>query len=72
MSAINQRFAEMKKNLKNRFWRLNNLYYITDKSGKKVKFRMTPEQLEYFDGVHTRNIILKARQLGFTTLVCIV
>ena len=27
---------------------------------------------EYFEGIHTRNIILKARQLGFTTEVCII
>lgn len=33
---------------------------------------MTPEQLEYFDGMHDRNVILKARQLGFTTEVCII
>lgn len=52
-------------------YRLNNLYYITDKTGKKVKFKMTPEQLAYFDAEHNKNIILKARQLGFTTLVCI-
>lgn len=58
--------------LKDKHWRLNNLYWITDKSGKPVRFRMTPEQLEYFEGMHTRNIILKARQLGFTTEVCII
>ena len=57
--------------LRDRFWRLNNLYFITDKQGKKVRFRMTQEQIDYFQGMHTRNIILKARQLGFTTLVCI-
>ena len=58
--------------LRNKFWRLNNLYWITDKRGKPVRFRMTPEQMAYFEGMHTRNIILKARQLGFTTLVCII
>lgn len=58
--------------LRDKFWRLNNLYWITDKRNKPVRFRMTPEQLAYFEGMHTRNIILKARQLGFTTLVCIV
>ncbi|MEH3413990.1 terminase [Phytobacter diazotrophicus] len=58
--------------LKNRFWRLNNLYKIKDKNGKCVTFKMTPEQLEYFDGMHDRNVILKARQLGFTTEVCII
>lgn len=52
-------------------YRLNNLYYITDKTGKKVKFKMTAEQLAYFQGEHNKNIILKARQLGFTTQVCI-
>lgn len=52
-------------------YRLNNLYYITDKTGKKVKFKMTAEQYDYFEHEHSRNIILKARQLGFTTQVCI-
>jgi hypothetical protein len=60
------------KKLSNKLWRLNNLYYITDKTGKQIRFAMTPEQLEYFEGMHTRNIILKARQLGFTTEVCII
>lgn len=60
------------KLLRDKRWRLNNLYFITDKAGKKVRFRMTDEQIEYFDGLHTRNIILKARQLGFTTECCII
>lgn len=51
------------KLLRDKRWRLNNLYFITDKQGKKVRFRMTDEQIEYFDGMHTWNIILKARQL---------
>ena len=58
--------------LRDKLWRLNNLYYITDKRGHKVRFRMTPEQLAYFEGMHTRNLILKARQLGFTTEQCII
>lgn len=60
------------KRLRDKTWRLNNLYFITDKRGKKVRFRMTPEQAEYYEGIHTRNIILKARQLGFTTEQCII
>jgi hypothetical protein len=63
---------EHMKLLRDKSWRLNNLYAITDKHGKKVRFRMTDEQIEYFDGMHTRNIILKARQLGFTTECCII
>lgn len=60
------------KLLRDKRWRINNLYFITDKLGKKVRFRMTDEQIEYFEGMHTRNIILKARQLGFTTECCII
>lgn len=60
------------KLLRDKYWRLNNLYFITDKQGKKIRFRMTDEQIEYFQGMHTRNIILKARQLGFTTECCII
>ncbi|WP_392559779.1 terminase [Orbus mooreae] len=63
---------EQIKKLSNKLWRLNNLYYITNKEGKQVTFKMTSEQLEYFENMHTRNIILKARQLGFTTEVCII
>ncbi|MEQ1227943.1 terminase [Acinetobacter junii] len=58
--------------LRDQFYRLNNLYYITDKAGVKTKFKMTHEQLEYFNEEHDRNVILKARQLGFTTEVCII
>ncbi|WP_392565817.1 hypothetical protein RHO15_09645 [Utexia brackfieldae] len=72
MTESIKQLGELKEQLKNRFWRLNNLYYITNKAGKKTKFKMTPEQLEYFEGMHTRNLILKARQLGFTTEVCII
>lgn len=58
--------------LRDRLWRLNHLYFIEDKDNKSVRFKMTAEQLEYFDEMHSRNIILKARQLGFTTEVCII
>ena len=40
---------EHKAKLKDQLWRLNNLYYITNKEGKQVKFKMTLEQLEYFE-----------------------
>ena len=50
-------------------WRLNNLYYVTDEKGHKVQFVMKPAQFALFDQAWYRNIILKARQLGFTTLI---
>jgi hypothetical protein len=59
--------AQLVSNLKDRDWRLNNLYWIKDKRNKRVKFVMNPEQRVYFENQHTRNLILKARQLGFTT-----
>lgn len=53
-------------------WRIENLYSITDKKGLKVPFRPNGAQSQFLDNLHTRNIILKARQLGFTTLSAII
>jgi hypothetical protein len=50
-------------------WRLLNLYWIVDKSGKAVRFEPNDEQLDFIRNLHTRNLILKARQKGFSTLV---
>lgn len=52
-------------------WRMNNLYYITDKTGHKVKFNLNWAQEELYKDMHYCNIILKARQLGISTFVCI-
>lgn len=52
-------------------WRINNLYWITDKKGKKIRFKMNAAQEELFDNFWYRNLVLKARQLGFTTFVLI-
>lgn len=50
-------------------WRLTNLYYIVDEAGKKVKFEPNPEQIDLLSNLHDNNLVLKARQLGFTTLI---
>lgn len=50
-------------------WRLNNLYFIVDKHGKRVPFRMNWGQLALFDNLHYLNLILKARQIGFSTFI---
>lgn len=50
-------------------WRLNNLYYITDKDGREVRFAMNWAQERLFDELHYLNILLKARQLGMSTFV---
>lgn len=50
-------------------WRLTNLYWIIDEHGKSVRFEPNEEQLDFVRNLHTRNLILKARQLGFSTLL---
>ncbi len=53
-------------------WRLSNLYTITDKAGRQIPFRPNAAQLALLDALYSANIILKARQLGFTTLCCLI
>lgn len=62
---------ELKKNLLNKEWRVNNLYKIVDKQSQAIKFKWNPAQADFNKNKHTRNIILKSRQLGFTTEECI-
>lgn len=62
-----QAYQRVKNKLSDRYWRLNNLYYIKDKQGKKVKFRFNWAQEYLYNNLHYFNVILKARQLGFTT-----
>jgi len=51
--------------------RLNSLYFITTKKGTKIPFRANWAQKELFDNLWYCNIILKARQLGISTFVCL-
>ena len=53
-------------------WRVNNLYWIVDDEGRKVAFRPNQEQIRFMDDLWTLNLILKARQLWFTTLIDII
>lgn len=57
--------------LADRLWRLNNLYTVIDEEGNLVRFKLRPAQMELLQNIHYKNIILKARQLGFTTFLCI-
>ncbi len=49
--------------------RLNTLYHIVNKQGKLQRFTMNRPQLELYKGMHDKNIVLKARQLGFSTMI---
>jgi hypothetical protein len=52
-----------------RLWRLNNLYQITDRHGRRVTFTMNSAQEALYHEMHRQNVILKARQRGFTTFI---
>lgn len=60
---------DLEEKFKNPRWRLNNLYWIQDKSGNVVKFKMNEAQEELLDELSWLNIVLKARQLGFSTFI---
>ncbi len=53
-----------------KLWRMNNIYSIVDKWGKKITFRMNRSQhIVYAASLwHPRLIILKSRQQGISTL----
>jgi hypothetical protein len=61
--------------IKNQEWRLANLYWIITKDGDKAVFTMNRAQKHFFDNFLNvpkpfhRHVILKSRQLGFTTFI---
>ena len=67
MTAIDP--ALVKSTLAEQVWRLNHLYAITDKDGKKIPFEMNDAQQKFLTEIHSNNLILKARQLGFSTFI---
>ncbi len=70
--------AELSNNPQLRFnkrWRMENLYWIVTKDGSKEVFKMNRAQKHFAenfllpDKPYHRHIILKSRQLGFTTFI---
>ena len=71
--------AEIMKNMADPLWRISNLYKIIVKSkgdkageGKVIVFKPNWAQMAFIERLHYRNVILKCRQLGFTSLVAII
>jgi hypothetical protein len=64
---------QLDQRLGNKWWRLNHLYKIKDKNGNLQTFKPNYVQLKHLAerSAHKRNLILKARQFGFTTLYSI-
>lgn len=52
-------------------WRLHNLYWIVSDEGKEMPFRPNAEQQQLLENLWYLNVILKARQFGFTTLIAL-
>ncbi len=55
--------------LKDKWYRMNNLYVIVNESGKSVKFKLRPTQQNLFEHMWFQNNILKSRQHGITTFI---
>lgn len=64
-------YQKLRLLLSDKEWRLNNLYFIKDKQGKKIKLQLNWAQNHYRLNMHCFNVILKARQLGFSTFTLI-
>ena len=75
MSALEaEQLAKLGPLLSDPVWRICNLYTVKEaKHGQIVPFIPTPEQMEILEAVYVRGerriLILKARQLGMSTLI---
>ena len=63
--------VNMKEYLSNFWWRIDNLYTVIPDDGPRCKFKLRPAQRYFLENMHHRNIILKSRQLGFTTMMAL-
>lgn len=57
----------MDQRLKDKDWRVNHLYKIRNKEGELITFKRNRAQQHYSANKWFRNLVLKSRQLGFTT-----
>lgn len=61
----------LQMHLEDRYWRLNNLYYILDEDGNKVLYQFNQVQYVLYLSLWWLNIIPKSRQHGITTFIAI-
>ena len=71
MTNTGQELEQLMTLLSSQEWRIfsGKIYSIKDKHWKKIPFIPNAFQKDFFQRRHTKNIILKARQLGFSTLI---
>ena len=60
-------YQSLTQNLKDPYWRLNNLYWIIDEDSNRVKFKMRFAQEKFYLEMWYWNELLKSRQHGFST-----
>lgn len=67
---------EWKLNMADPIWRLQNIYTIRSEEGKPIPFRPNPEQMQIINEIYIHGslilVVLKARQLGVSTLLCLI
>lgn len=61
----------LKAHLADRHWRLGNLYSIKAEDGSRIRFKPNEAQIAYEKATWCRDLIPKARKLGFSTYICI-
>lgn len=66
-----QKRAKLKASLGDHRYRMDHLYWIKDKQGNKVKFSLNWAQEQLYRELWYFTLILKARQLGMTTFLCL-
>lgn len=64
-------YRKAREQLADREWRLDHLYWIQDKDGNVLRFERNAAQRLLCISMWFRDVIPKARQLGFSTLIAI-
>lgn len=69
--SMQKELDELREKLGDPLTRMNSLYWVQDEKGGSSLFRMRPAQQMFWDEMWYLNVILKARQLGFSTEVAL-
>ena len=64
-----EKFQQCITLLKDKQWRINNLYKILDKDKQEIAFVPNAAQIKYLEEASDLDVILKARQLGFSSAI---
>lgn len=64
-------YQALKARLADREWRLDNLYWVQDEKGEAVRFVRNAAQKDLWAAFWYLNLIVKGRQLGFSTFIVI-